>query len=175
MDRQQVFYEGLMKRSQEAFDEHATLMMYAAVLVTVVLVPLALRRPRRISPWVTTLLTVPIVYYSLQWAWELKWIADDAFISFRYAENLLAGNGLVLNPGEYVEGYTNFLWLMLLAATFELASSPLRAAAAAGFSGVTLASRPLDPDWREHWKRWFVGFAASPRPVEPATPWSLST
>lgn len=40
---------------------------------------------------------------------------DDAFISFRYAENLAAGNGLVFNIGERVEGYTNFLWTVLLA------------------------------------------------------------
>lgn len=39
---------------------------------------------------------------------------DDAFISFRYARNLAEGNGLVFNPGERVEGYTNFLWVMIL-------------------------------------------------------------
>ena len=43
------------------------------------------------------------------------WLCDDAFISFRYAENLAQGNGLVFNPGEHVEGYTNFLWTVLLA------------------------------------------------------------
>ena len=42
-------------------------------------------------------------------------IFDDAFISFRYARNLLDGHGLVWNPGERVEGYTNFLWTILLA------------------------------------------------------------
>lgn len=36
-------------------------------------------------------------------------LTDDAFISFRYARNLLEGHGLVFNPGEYVEGYSNFL------------------------------------------------------------------
>jgi hypothetical protein len=40
---------------------------------------------------------------------------DDAFISFRYAENLAGGLGLVFNAGERVEGYTNFLWTLLLA------------------------------------------------------------
>lgn len=42
-------------------------------------------------------------------------VIDDAFISFRYATNLAQGNGLVFNPGERVEGYTNFLWTVLLA------------------------------------------------------------
>ena len=37
---------------------------------------------------------------------------DDAFISFRYARNFVDGHGLVFNPGERVEGYTNFLWVV---------------------------------------------------------------
>ena len=40
---------------------------------------------------------------------------DDAYISMRYAANLLSGEGLVWNPGERVEGYTNFLHVMALA------------------------------------------------------------
>jgi arabinofuranosyltransferase len=35
---------------------------------------------------------------------------DDAYISFVYARNAILGNGLVFNPGERVEGFTNFLW-----------------------------------------------------------------
>lgn len=49
---------------------------------------------------------------------EFHWInftLDDPFISFRYAENLVKGYGLVFNPGERVEGYSNFLWTVLLA------------------------------------------------------------
>ena len=38
------------------------------------------------------------------------WMLDDAFISFRYAENWVSGHGPVYNAGERVEGYTNFLW-----------------------------------------------------------------
>ena len=67
---------------------------------------------------------------SLPWGGLLAWLAhvawflcDDAFISFRYARNLLEGHGLVFNPGEYVEGYSNFLWtleLALLWALFDL-------------------------------------------------------
>jgi arabinofuranosyltransferase len=40
------------------------------------------------------------------------WLTDDAFISFRYARNLVEGHGLVYNPGERVEGYSNFLWTL---------------------------------------------------------------
>ncbi len=42
------------------------------------------------------------------------WTLDDAYISFRYAENFASGHGLVYNPGEWVEGYTTFLWVWLL-------------------------------------------------------------
>jgi hypothetical protein len=45
---------------------------------------------------------------------------DDAYISYRYARNLVEGAGLVYNPGEYVEGYTNLLWTLLVAAGLAL-------------------------------------------------------
>lgn len=41
-------------------------------------------------------------------------IVDDAYISFRYAKNFAKGFNFVYNPGEYVEGYTNFLWVFIL-------------------------------------------------------------
>jgi arabinofuranosyltransferase len=47
-------------------------------------------------------------------------IQDDAFISFRYARNLSEGHGLVYNIGERVEGYTNFLWTVLMALIMKL-------------------------------------------------------
>lgn len=48
-------------------------------------------------------------------------VAEDAYISFRFAKNLALGHGLVWNVGEPpVEGYTNFLWVMLSAATLRL-------------------------------------------------------
>ena len=53
----------------------------------------------------------------LVWLASVSWfLCDDAFISFRYVRNLLEGHGLVFNPGEYVEGYSNFLWVLELAA-----------------------------------------------------------
>lgn len=43
-----------------------------------------------------------------------NYLVDDAFISFRYAQNFAAGHGIVWNAGEHVEGYTNFLWVLIL-------------------------------------------------------------
>jgi arabinofuranosyltransferase len=60
----------------------------------------------------------------LTWAWKLLWASDDAYISFRYAANLLDGHGLVWNVGERVEGYTNFLWMMIVTPFIALGIEP---------------------------------------------------
>jgi arabinofuranosyltransferase len=41
-------------------------------------------------------------------------ITDDAYISFVYARNFAEHGELVFNLGQYVEGYTNFLWTLLI-------------------------------------------------------------
>jgi arabinofuranosyltransferase len=53
------------------------------------------------------------------------WLEDDAFISLRYARNLAQGRGLVFNPGERVEGFSNPLWVLLAAAAFRVHLDPL--------------------------------------------------
>ena len=64
---------------------------------------------------------------TLAGAGDVWWLDDDMMISLRYARNLVAGDGLVWNPGERVEGITNFLWALLLAVP-QLALGPQRAA-----------------------------------------------
>ncbi|MFN7147399.1 MAG: hypothetical protein ACK4YP_26775, partial [Myxococcota bacterium] len=39
---------------------------------------------------------------------------DDAFITMKYAWNLVHGNGLVFNPGERIEGYSNPTWVGMM-------------------------------------------------------------
>jgi arabinofuranosyltransferase len=56
-------------------------------------------------------------------AWQAArtyWLCDDAYISFRYARNLIEGRGLVFNAGERVEGYTNFLWVLELSGLWKI-------------------------------------------------------
>lgn len=55
---------------------------------------------------------------------------DDAFITFRYAQNLLAGEGLVYNPGERVLGTTTPIYALLLSGL-------------AAFAGGSRANFPL--------------------------------
>ena len=40
---------------------------------------------------------------------------DDAYITFSFSKNLAAGNGPVFSHGLRVEGYSNFLWMVLVA------------------------------------------------------------
>jgi hypothetical protein len=60
---------------------------------------------------------------------------DDAMVSMRYAWNLAHGNGLVWNPGERVEGYTN-LGHTLSMAVFILLLGKFNAVAAVQVMGV---------------------------------------
>lgn len=63
-------------------------------------------------------------------AGRLWFLSDDAFISFRYARNWAAGNGLRYNLGEQppVEGYSNFLWVAVCAGIELLGLDPVRVA-----------------------------------------------
>ncbi|HEX2876620.1 MAG TPA: hypothetical protein VHP33_35460, partial [Polyangiaceae bacterium] len=56
-------------------------------------------------------------------AWS-AWTCDDAYISYRYAKNLIEGHGLVYNLGERVEGYTNLLWTLWSAVGLALQIAP---------------------------------------------------
>lgn len=59
-------------------------------------------------------------------------LLDDAFISFRFARNFADGLGLVYNPAERVEGYTNFLWTLYLGLAARLGVSIQSAAIIGG-------------------------------------------
>jgi hypothetical protein len=41
---------------------------------------------------------------------------DDAYIVYRYVARFLAGDGLTFNDGEYVEGFTSLIWVLVLSA-----------------------------------------------------------
>src|SRR5262245_10478837 len=63
----------------------------------------------------------------------ISFLNDDAFISYRYAKNWVDGHGLVFNPGERVEGYTNFLWTVLIGVFVKLGADPLVVSRVLGF------------------------------------------
>lgn len=59
--------------------------------------------------------------FFLNWSFLFQNV-DDAYISYRYGKNLMEGKGLVYNQGEYVEGYTNFLWTIVTAPFTQIKS-----------------------------------------------------
>jgi hypothetical protein len=88
------------------------------------------RRWHPLAPW----LTVAAMAWAVYRAAAQAWVSDDAFISFRYAENFVEGLGLVFNAGERVEGYTNFAWTMLIAAAVRAGADPIAFAQGAGIA-----------------------------------------
>lgn len=89
-------------------------------------------------------------------------LGEDAFITFRYAEQWAAGYGPVFNRGEIVEGTSNPLWLALLM-PFAMSGAELHFAARAlsvGFLALLVA----------------MGFAMARRraPGEPMLAWWLA-
>lgn len=72
--------------------------------------------------WTTAVLAFVVL---TSYAWTNRFVQDDAFISFRYADNLAHGKGLVWNEGERVEGYTNFLWVILISVGIRLGFEPI--------------------------------------------------
>ncbi|HVS03018.1 MAG TPA: hypothetical protein VMT16_09630 [Thermoanaerobaculia bacterium] len=108
------------------------------------------------------LLTACLLAATLAWAVSAAFYGtvpgDDAFITFRYAENWLAGHGPVWNPGERVEGYSNPLFLALMTLLAALGMTLPGAAALVNLLGlatvlavIVLWSRELADDDRPGW------------------------
>jgi hypothetical protein len=78
-----------------------------------------------VSPALFYAVAALIIAAGVWHAAQLATVNDDSFISFRYARQLVDGNGLVYNPGERVEGYTNFLWTVILAGGMRFGADPV--------------------------------------------------
>lgn len=95
------------------------------------------------------------VGWALYRVYTLRWVCDDAFISYRYAKHLASGLGLVFNAGERVEGYTNFLWVLLTAAGFKLNIDPVSLSMwAGGLCYFATAALLLYISWRLSGRDW---------------------
>jgi arabinofuranosyltransferase len=84
------------------------------------------------------------------WILSRAWVADDAFITWRVIENLVAGHGLRWNTDERVQVFTHPLWALLQAPLFAATGSlPFASFALSalclGLAGV-LAWRAAGPD-----------------------------
>jgi arabinofuranosyltransferase len=91
---------------------------------------------RRLDKTLILILAILYVIWGLAFIYRSSYVAldrrryfslfDDAMISMRYAWNFSHGFGLVWNPGERVEGYTNLL--MVLVMSFATTFFPKREA-----------------------------------------------
>ncbi len=75
------------------------------------------------------ILAVAIILFAVMSAFFWDYSIDDSFITFKYAENFADGNGFVFNVGDNpVEGFSNLLWLFILAGFYLIGFSiPLTA------------------------------------------------
>lgn len=115
----------------------------------------ALDDEARADAHATALCVVVFLVHFTLWSW---WYIEDAAITFAYARNAVAGDGLVaVAGGERIEGFSNPSWLFGLMFFQFLGISPFLAAKLMGaaFGAATL---PLATAWAR-------------RTVGPGSPW----
>jgi hypothetical protein len=80
---------------------------------------------------------VVLLVYLLHALYFIHYVNDDAYITFRYSRFLALGRGPYFNVDEHVEGYSNFLLMLLLAPIIALAGegAAVPAAKAVGIAG----------------------------------------
>jgi arabinofuranosyltransferase len=83
----------------------------------------------------SVLLAAPVGVLALL-GYQQRWVAEDAYISLRVADQILAGNGPVFNAGERVEAHTNPLWVGILSIAEVVGADTVLAAV---FLGILLS------------------------------------
>jgi arabinofuranosyltransferase len=76
------------------------------------------------SRWLPFALLFAVGAVACGLAWINRFVQDDAFIAFAYARNFADGAGLTWF-GDRIEGYTSFLWVLLVSAGFKLGIAPV--------------------------------------------------
>lgn len=102
------------------------------------------------ATWI--LLSGMAIYVAIA-AYYMPYLTDDALISLRYAERFAQGDGLTWNDGYYVEGYSNFAWVVLLGGLIKLGVGPIFAlrllgaffVGAVAIAGLRLTARSAAP------------------------------
>ena len=102
---------------------------------------LAMARTKLLLPLLLLLCVASRVWF----LHALPWCAEDAYITFRYAENWAAGLGPVYNAGEKSWGFTSALWTSYLTLT-SLLHVPIELAARWTLVACDLAALALG--WR---------------------------
>ncbi|MDQ3367244.1 MAG: hypothetical protein M3680_17610 [Myxococcota bacterium] len=87
-----------------------------------------------------------------------NFVTDDAYISFVFSRNLAEHGELVFNLGEPVEGYTNFLWTVVLGLGMLIGIPPEVSSRALGLGCALLTL--------------YLGFRILERALGRRTPWA---
>ncbi|MFN3241333.1 MAG: hypothetical protein ACE37K_07430 [Planctomycetota bacterium] len=111
--------------------------------------------------WTAAAALPALLLFALQAGWPWPFFSDDSFISLRYSERLLHGDGLTWTDGEAVEGYSNLLWVVLTAALGALGLELVTAARVLGALCTVLAL-------------WSLAAALRPRDLRTAAVASLA-
>jgi len=130
--------------------------------------------PRRLLAPLAALPAVALAAWQATFVWPF--FSDDSFISLRFAQRLLAGDGLTWTDGERVEGYSNLLWVLLTAALGATGLDLVTAARALGFLCTLLALFALARAMRPHDLRSALVAALPPLLVaasQPVLVWTL--
>ncbi|NVB80575.1 MAG: DUF2029 domain-containing protein [Kofleriaceae bacterium] len=121
---------------------------------------------------------VPCAIYLLAMLLLGSWIIDDAGISFAYAKNIAAGDGIVSQPGRIpVEGFSNPLWVLVLVPVhwlglFDPVITPKLVGAAAVCAALVLVQRALERRTSSPWPGFVVALVLAASP--PIVIWSAS-
>ena len=87
-------------------------------------VPVVVKKPGAGNGLLALGLFALLAVYVVQCAHFWVYVNDDAYITYRYSRFLSMGRGPYFNIGEHVEGYTNFLLMLLLAPIIRIFENP---------------------------------------------------
>ena len=96
---------------------------------------------------------------------------DDDFICYRYARNWVEGHGLVFNPGERFEGFTNPLWVLILAGGIRLGLDPEALSLALSMTALGVATWAIGRAWWARNPQASLPFPALLLAASPALAW----
>ena len=110
--------------------------------------------PKRIFVWAYLVLVGGMLF-----VWFRRWAYDDPFITYRYAYNIMQGNGFVYNPDLKVLSTTTPLFALLLAGLGLIFDDLPLLANFVGIASLMLGAYFLW-DISRTWKSSFVGWTA---------------
>src|SRR4051794_19779493 len=118
------------------------------------MVPAVLTRLLSVRSLLLGVAAIVLVVHSLAY----NFVTDDAYISFVYSRNFAEHGELAFNLGSPVEGYTNFLWTLILGLLMVLGISPEWSSRVLGTACALVTL--------------YVIFRATERALERKTPWA---